>query len=111
MPDPFSLDQRAELEALREELRAELLAEVAEVLGERREPLPAMLTVAEACETFRVSRSQFDRWLADGRSGLKEVLVPVGRQWRVPPEEFRAWLLSRRGHTARPARDGRRVAI
>ena len=99
-------------EALRDELRklkAEILAEVEGHLRALREelepePLPPVLLVDEACKLARISRSQFDRWLADDRSGLRALLVPVGRTWRVPTSEFLAWVLSRRGHTraARP---------
>lgn len=111
-PDPFSEAQRAEIERLRADLLATLEAETATVRARLQlEEWPPTLRVNQACDLFGISRSQFDRWLADGRTGLRKILIPVGRQWRVPREQFFSWLialrerpLQTRGRGTRPLR-------
>lgn len=74
------------------DLRAELRAELACAAK------PRCLTVAEVCERFRLSRSTWDRSLADRSNGLWALLEPwrIGRRVRVPVAEFEAWLIRRK---------------
>ncbi|MHC5059163.1 MAG: helix-turn-helix transcriptional regulator [Planctomycetota bacterium] len=65
------------------------------------------LTIHEACELARISRSTFYKLLADPASGLDRVVVriPGLTRARVPERQFRRWLESL--PAARPARRSR----
>lgn len=89
-------------EALRDELDrrdAAILAEIDRRLEqfEQLEHDDEVLKVKEVCQRYRFSRSTWDTWLADTRSGLENVIFRVGREIRIPKTEFEAWLAKRRG--------------
>ena len=65
-------------------------------LMEGTRAMPQYLTVAEACELARISRSTFYKLLADPSSGLGQVVVriPGLTRARVPERQFRRWLES-----------------
>ena len=69
-----------------------------------RQPLPAYLTVRQACEVAGIGRTTFYRLLANPRSGLANIVVrlPVIGHMRIPEREFREWL--ERPRTKRAAR-------
>lgn len=63
------------------------------------------LTVREACEVFKISRSKFYRDLDNRETGLHAVIIripPPDGPIRVPRQAFHDWAQQRRG--PRPAR-------
>lgn len=69
------------------------------------------LTVDEACELARISRTTFYKLLDDERSGLARTVIriPGLARLRVPERRFREWL---EGRPAKPrAGPGHRLAL
>ncbi|MBL4849368.1 MAG: helix-turn-helix domain-containing protein [Planctomycetes bacterium] len=77
------------------ELRSDVDQRLEEFAVHLEMGLDRRLTVAEACEYYRIGRSTFDRLHADPDSGLREVVLRFGRRIVVPERAFEQWLRSR----------------
>ena len=64
-----------------------------EIGGGKDDDMPEYLTVNEACDLARISRTTFYK-LLETDSGLADVVIriPGLRSMRVPERRFRAWL-------------------
>lgn len=57
--------------------------------------VPEFLGIKAICKRYSISRSTFDRELADPKSGLRAFVARHGRCWRVPVAEFDTWFRNR----------------
>ena len=69
-------------------------------------PAKRCMTVRQVCEAFSISRSTWDRWLADRSNGLRALVDTWTKgeaRLRVPVREFEEWLTTNRWPRARLA--------
>lgn len=73
------------------------VAKLEEQIASTRPALPRCITVTQACREFSMSRSVFERDLADPSTGLRDVVIQRGPKCkiRVPMDAFAAWLRDR----------------